>query len=401
MIAQERIPVKMNERWGDILVMNFHYYSENWPAARLLFPARAESDTMPSDHEVRLKERELISRGEILAAQNLMFWWQMIPLAARESLGEPRYSAANHPLNQSPNSPEQEPVTGLKGVGLPVTIIALVIAFMLIVGVIFNPAAQSSLPKDLTTLELPSATLSQPIADPAVAPEQETARDLTVSEYTEFFSSVSFYSVSSNLTLSPAPTEDVAQVWKETVAIFGEDALKLKRFGVTYEDSEVSAYVDPIAGDLVIRLADENLEQSSRVYALTHEYNHVVQMNRSDSDYVSRTLCETHLVVEESQCVPKGAPLNLWIDNFWNGDPANTGTGDIEEGQARYERNPRDYVTVYAASAPQEDMAESFASWVFYRQIPEAKLYFLEHDPESVALKERILNSLHEAGITV
>jgi len=381
--------------------MNFHYYSENWPAARLLFPASAQSDAMPSAYEVQLKERELRARGEFIAAQNLMLWWSMIPLELRSTQEFPRYSPAHHPLTQAPTIDQVPATTGLKGIALPVTIIVLVISFMLTLGVFFNSAGQSHLPKDLTTLELPGSTLVEPIAQPAVAPNQEISERLTTAEYTEFFDEVSFYAVRSDLTLYPAPTEDVGQVWRETVAVFGEDARKLERFGVTYEESEISAYIDPIAGELAISLTNENLDQMNRVYALTHEYNHLVQMNRSDSHEGSRTLCDTHLVVDGAQCVPASAPLNLWIDNFWNGDAEGTGTGSIEDGQARYERAPRDYVSVYAASAPQEDMAESFASWVFHHQIPEAKLYFLEHDPESVALKQRILKSLEGEGINV
>lgn len=361
---------------------------------------------MPSDQEVRLKERELRARGEFLAAQNLMLWWEMIPLSIRsprENIAS--YNSSTHPLSftpvQAPNHFEAPAQATLKGVALPATIILLVITFMLTLGVFFNPASQSSLPKDLTTLELPSETLTNEIAAPAVAPKQATADKQPAGEYTEFLYDVKFYAVQSDLTLSPAPTEDVAQVWSETVTVFGEDALKLKRFGVSYEDSDISAYVDPIAGDLVIRLADENLQQPNRIYTLTHEYNHVVQMNRAGAPLASRALCETHLVVDGSQCVPEGSPLNLWIDNFWGGSSGDTSTGNIEDGKERYERAPRDYVTVYAASAPQEDMAESFASWVFYRQIPEAKLYFLENDPESVALKKRILESLAKAGIEI
>lgn len=393
--------------------MSLARYSIIWPEVARIFPAHYANGTMPSDAEVQARINRYYALGDITNASRLNVWWANVPVHEKPLAGDivlepdpygpppaPAVQQAFERLSQETQAPEppREPARPVRfrDFLVPFGVVIMVVGF-LIASVTLNALARvESNGPDMTRFDrFPQEPVS--VAEQAVAPVQPIAKQATAPvRSSSIFRNVHIYRVSDELVLSPNPTEDVARLWERTVAIFGDDAKRLKSFGVTYEGSETGAagYLDIDGKGLVISLDGIMASREIQDYTLIHEYNHMVTLYEQED--VRGLSCSTSLILSGTVCLDSDSSLYRWIKQFWPDENLVRGSesGDMAAGESLYYKNPDDFVTVYAASAPQEDMAESFAAWVLNYEMPREKRMFFEMDGESVLLKERILKSL-------
>jgi hypothetical protein len=93
---------------------------------------------------------------------------------------------------------------------------------------------------------------------------------------------------------------------------------------------------------------------------IVHELAHIIALNATQMGGGGS------YVVEEGS-LKKGAYLDAFYQNFWQKqypDWKDTGEDDPEAAAALYEEYPDAFLTDYAATSPNEDLAESFAAFV-------------------------------------
>lgn len=150
------------------------------------------------------------------------------------------------------------------------------------------------------------------------------------------------------------------------------------------------------------------------LHTLVHELAHIVTLGAGRVEVdprPARTLveqaarCAGPPVVEG--CAAPGSVLAAFSEAFWDLDEVGAPdgvatTGDRDEATvARYLAARDSYVSVYAASGPGEDLAETFAAMALdHRLAPgsvaAAKVDMLRADPELFALADRIRATLRD-----
>lgn len=388
-----------------------------WPEVTKFFPLHSAQDRMPTANDFQAKVDELYSNGDTLNASRLALWWGSIPESAipRNPIN-PMHPQVDHPElsnreNQAfarlaelpPLEDEAYQKREVKGNGIrfrdfavPAAVIGLVVIFML-TAVVVN-GANRIIPDGDGTERLDRFPKGPVVITPeANYPGQPLSKiDEAPTTSSQFFESIHVYRVSDQLELAPNPTAEVADLWERTVAIFGDDAKRLDSFSIAYEEnSQIAGYLDLDTNNLVINLNSSMVEESVKNFTLVHEYNHMLTLM---GQYQTGASCDSTLLLNGNLCLDSSSSLQRWVKLFWNepGMLKDTSTGNVEAGEKRFSETPEDFVSPYAASAPQEDMAESFAAWVFGYPMPEEKKEFFDKDAESRALKARILSSLAE-----
>ncbi len=125
------------------------------------------------------------------------------------------------------------------------------------------------------------------------------------------------------------------------------------------------------------------------IFTLIHEYAHILTLNKNQiSESVDETSCLNYFTSEG--CVNENAYLNIFYQSFWKDkfDP-------FAEGIDNYDKQPSAFVTEYAATNPGEDIAESFAFFIFEKEndentIAEQKVTFFYFYPELIKMREDI-----------
>lgn len=130
------------------------------------------------------------------------------------------------------------------------------------------------------------------------------------------------------------------------------------------------------------------------VITLLHEYGHLLTLNETQIDYDMANmvqLCkraDRYLVLMSSSfkgCAEEKSYLQAFIDRFWQG---------------RATPNGNNFVTKYASTDPEEDIAESFTDFILRQRITEAKdvgdekIMFFYSYPKLVELRDRLRSSL-------
>jgi hypothetical protein len=129
---------------------------------------------------------------------------------------------------------------------------------------------------------------------------------------------------------------------------------------------------------------------------MIHEFTHLFTLRASQvDDTVSEDDCPLY---DNGGCPLPGSYLEAWETDFW---PDAADPSFSESDRARDRRYTKsEFVTDYAATNPDEDIAETFASWVVddVKDVPgtvrDRKLHFFEAYPELVQLKADILSAL-------
>lgn len=160
-------------------------------------------------------------------------------------------------------------------------------------------------------------------------------------------------------------------------------------FVVPSEEDEVGTW------DMVINMEIYEEEGDTKtLFTLVHEYAHILTLNKSQlSDVKYEAACLAYFL--EEGCLQEDAYLNLFYERFWD-ERFDALSEDADEN---YDVDPSAFVSVYAATNPAEDIAESFASFIFSkrsdaRTIADEKVAFFYEYPELLAMREDIRNVL-------
>lgn len=182
------------------------------------------------------------------------------------------------------------------------------------------------------------------------------------------------------------------------------------------------AMVEPLTDDLnswiyYVDLMDmENTEEFS--YTLVHEFAHIITLNGSQLEPDAAVLNDQEDAEAYQAAIDacdywftgEGCPngdsyLALFMEEFWGDiydqwleiDNIEDEDERLEGFDSLYEQYADDFVTDYAATSPAEDIAETFAYFVFQPEpagdtIAEQKILFFYQFPELVQLRTMILN---------
>lgn len=186
---------------------------------------------------------------------------------------------------------------------------------------------------------------------------------------------------------------DERKVWDYFVAIAGADFIKKRmKYYMTYRDDGVSTLglvwrveeekKEP-AWALAVNVNNAKFDDRSWVRdmntTLLHEYAHVLTLNETQLKYKLRSAGSK--IVDKKFCVgqfrsdygcpTKNSYLKAFTDRFWTKDEITAYEKRRESTKKRmdaltkyYKANSDSFVTFYAATAPEEDIAETFVDFV-------------------------------------
>jgi hypothetical protein len=145
-------------------------------------------------------------------------------------------------------------------------------------------------------------------------------------------------------------------------------------------------------------LSDDPADDSELDSTLLHESAHIVTLNETQLDTSWFGACDTYESVDG--CLHDDAMLLAWVDRFWR--DLLPEWSEIEQTRGprivglieRFFRRHRDrFVRPYAATSPEEDLAETFAAWALGRgartEAIEEKFAFFESYADFQAARER------------
>lgn len=172
---------------------------------------------------------------------------------------------------------------------------------------------------------------------------------------------------------------------------------------------------DPARWDLMVDIADSEHPQDL-TFTLIHEFGHLLTLNASqiepnlqvfnnpddpDVYYEESLTCPNYFTYEG--CANPDSYMNLFVDQFWWDIFDEWSEIDMEEDEDRYYERLDDFyyryedqfITDYAATSPEEDIAESFSYFILTEapvgnSIAEEKVLFFYQFPELVRLREKI-----------
>lgn len=204
------------------------------------------------------------------------------------------------------------------------------------------------------------------------------------------------YRVKSDGSLASTAIDNVPEIaldiWEDFLAMAPEETITdlVENYRVYYDEDDVfSAYVENDGRDNW--LLGVNLHKSSNVTerqhqelvrTLAHELAHILTLNydnQIDEDQSARS-CATYYDV--GGCAYANSYLYQFIREFWSDDDFDNSEAiqdeddfeDQEEIAVDYfEDNDERFVTPYATTEPAEDLAESFAYFVF-EEVPSGNL---------------------------
>ncbi len=129
------------------------------------------------------------------------------------------------------------------------------------------------------------------------------------------------------------------------------------------------------------------------ILTLVHEFAHIVTLNQTQ--VIHGAGCFSYDTGDG--CATTQSYLNAFVLKFW---PEPERTAALSGNVDVYARRPEAYATEYAATSPEEDIAESFALFVLEQKneqptsISEQKTAFFYAYPELVALRNSIRKGL-------
>lgn len=193
----------------------------------------------------------------------------------------------------------------------------------------------------------------------------------------------------------------------------GKDGIMAYVFQNEDDPSEWVLAVDPADAYL------ENGEIDSGEFSITlvHEFAHVLTLGLDQIDPVyladdseaayrkAEESCRPRFFIEEG-CAKTDSFLNVFFKRFWGGTLSEeweslqvNGQASEDDLYAFYERHQESFVTDYAATNVVEDIAESFAYYVFKepsasQTLSDQKLQFFSEYPGFVTLRKAIRQNL-------
>jgi hypothetical protein len=145
-------------------------------------------------------------------------------------------------------------------------------------------------------------------------------------------------------------------------------------------------------------LSDDPADDSELDSTLLHESAHIVTLNETQLDTAWFGACDTYESVDG--CLHDDAMLLAWVDRFWRDLLPEWSEIDQTRGprivgliERFFRRHRERFVRPYAATSPEEDLAETFAAWALGRRARteaiEEKFAFFVAYSEFQATRER------------
>lgn len=238
-----------------------------------------------------------------------------------------------------------------------------------------------------------------------------------------------FKKVSSNLKHEQADIATQHQVWNYFISLIPFDQRKIVSQYSIFTDGEGGTLAavtqtqnDPARWALEVDIADIS-DIYDFTYTLVHEFGHLLTLGPSQvppSLAVFNNPNDDNIYLQAESACPQYFPgegcsnsdsyINAFYDQFWvkiyrewnkiNLEPnEDVYNNKLDRFYAKYQDQ---FVTDYAVTNPEEDIAESWAFFVF-GSIPDGgtvadqKILFFYEYPELVQLRARILNNLCKA----
>lgn len=187
---------------------------------------------------------------------------------------------------------------------------------------------------------------------------------------------VETYAVDPMGTLSPEPSAAAARVWRLVSGIaateirFGQvRTLRIIDDPQADTDAAVWGTGDPQAWGIEVNTAYLD-DPDALAAVIVHEVAHLISLQ--DDQFVLGLSCEQVEIPEG--CMAPGSVLADFHARFWAGysglvpESDDSGACDVPAGDAFQAAHPGDFVTAYAASCLEEDLAETFAHFVLSEQ---------------------------------
>ena len=208
--------------------------------------------------------------------------------------------------------------------------------------------------------------------------------------------------------LSGEPEQQHQEIWAYFARLIPADAREMvDQFGVFTDGADgTMAWVEPLQESdlsswmLVIDPADA-AKPEELTFTLIHEYGHLLTLNQTQLD-VSAASCSTYFPQEG--CSYENAYVNAFYEKFWVNLLPELQEIENEQDEDRYydqldafyQKYEDQFVSDYAATNLEEDMAESWAFFVLNQRpdgdsIAEQKILFYYDYPELVELRGQII----------
>jgi hypothetical protein len=198
-------------------------------------------------------------------------------------------------------------------------------------------------------------------------------------------------------------------MWKFVTDVIPADERKMVSEFIIFSDgySGVTGAVDqadkPDTWTLEMDIVDSK-DLPTLSTTLVHEFGHMLTL--SDTQIGSDTSsCDTYLSMDG--CSKSDSYINAFYDAFWTdiyeewSSTVPTKDGEVDEDAVSnfYDEYSDQFVTDYAPTGPEEDIAESWMYFVFEPKpagdtIAEQKVLFFYDYPELVQLRQEVLSGL-------
>jgi hypothetical protein len=217
-------------------------------------------------------------------------------------------------------------------------------------------------------------------------------------------------------------TQAHENIWRYFTALIPAEQRTFLNEFIIYTDGKdeglaavSQSLTDPARWDLMVDIVDAE-EPQELTFTLIHEFAHLLTLNASqiepnlkvfnnpddpDIFYNESLKCPNYFTYEG--CANPDSYMNLFVEQFWYDIFDEWEDIDLEEDEDRYYDRLDDFyytyedqfITDYAATSPEEDIAESFSFFILTERprgnsIADQKVLFFYQFPELVQLRQQI-----------
>lgn len=199
------------------------------------------------------------------------------------------------------------------------------------------------------------------------------------------------------------------ELWKDFANLINpEYRQRINTFAVFSDGvANTLGYITPNSDDsgwmLGLDYADAD-DYGSFYSTLIHEYGHLLTLNEDEVDHNSEDGEACEFYTSDFGCSHKDSYMNQYFTQFWQAsyeDWQQQNIADDEDAQvAYYEAHENEFVSDYAVTHPEEDIAESWMYFVLSpkpseaKTVKEQKILFFYQYPELVQQRAEILQNL-------
>jgi hypothetical protein len=204
--------------------------------------------------------------------------------------------------------------------------------------------------------------------------------------------------------------ESQAKIWKFVTDVIPADQRKKVSEFIIFSDgySNTTGAVGraeiPNTWTLELDIIDSQ-DLSALSTTVIHEFGHMLTLNDEQVGENDASLCENYMSADG--CSKSDSYINVFYTAYWKNiydewsSAVVTENGEVDGNQVLnyYNKYADEFVTDYAPTGPEEDIAESWMYFVLGPRpagdnVAERKILFFYHYPELVQLRQKVLNGL-------